>query len=412
MFRSGAHFTILVLVIGLVLLREARQEPIRQLDESFADFLARNSRRTEEPAPITLIEINANSLKGHPWPWTPLDFALFFQAANNFQPEALATDELLRWDEKNGRPEAQSKLPQYKKILREHLLRARKVLLGAQLGFPDDPELIPVLEEVPLVRNVRGDVSGIPEFTTITSQAEEDFRLSSVTGFANLTENGHAHHSVPLLLRYRGQVVPSFVLQCLMIWEKLTPDDLQIEGGTAIRVADRFEIPIDSRGEMRIDFGVPRHRCGFDDLVLASAQADAHTPTNVPLDDLNGKLLLLARTDPAAQTLRFAAGRLGSAGELFAAAIATLQNRSFLHRAPVWTEFAMIALAMVAGWFAPRWSRSRVFVAAAVSVVIYVMFAMTIFSSSLTWLPIALPAGLVLFIAIYRLVSPAAVREN
>ncbi len=115
MFRTGAHFTILVLVIGLVLLREARQEPMRQFDESFADFLARNSHRTEDPAPVTLIEVNANSLKDHPWPWTPLDFALFFQAANNFQPEVLATDEILRWDERETKIDTRTKLPQYKK---------------------------------------------------------------------------------------------------------------------------------------------------------------------------------------------------------------------------------------------------------------------------------------------------------
>ncbi len=219
-------------------------------------------------------------------------------------------------------------------------------------------------------------------------------------------------HSVPLLLRYRGQVVPSFVLQSLMLWEKLTPDDLQIEAGRAIRVAGRFEIPIDARGEMRVDFGVPRSRIGLDELVLASAQADANTPTNISLDVINGKLLLLSRTDPEAQTLRLAAGRRGSPGELLAAAIATLQNRSFLHRAPVWAEFVMIALAMVAGGFAPRWSRLAVCGGAMVFVVIYVMFALTFFGARLTWLPIVLPAGLALFVAVYRLVSPAVVRES
>ncbi len=410
MFRSGAHFAILVLVIGLVLMREARQEPVRQIDEAFADFLSRNSHRSEEPVPLTLVEINEASMKGHPWPWTPLDFALFFQAANNFEPDALATDEVLRWDDRAGRADLQNKLPQYKTILREHLLRARRVLLGAQLGFPADPEIIPPLEEVPLVRNVRGDLSAVPEFTTIKAQAEEEFRLSSTTGFTNLIDKTRALHSVPLLLRYRGQVVPSFVLQALMIWEKLTPDDLQIVGGEHIRVADRFDIPIDARGEMRVDFGVPRGRCGFDELVLASAQADAKTPTNIPLETINGRFLLLARTDAESRNLHFAAGRHGSVGELFAAAIATLQSRSFLHRAPAWMEFATIALAMLGGWFAPRWSRSRVFAACAVGVIIYVMVAMSVFSASLTWMPLMLPAGLALFIATYRMVSPSAPR--
>src|SRR3954454_16713849 len=100
MFRAGAHFMFLVLVLGLLLLREAQLPPLRGLDESFADFLARNSLHPKGNTTLTIVEINQASLKNHPLPWTPLDYALFFQAANGFQPAALATDTLLQWDEK------------------------------------------------------------------------------------------------------------------------------------------------------------------------------------------------------------------------------------------------------------------------------------------------------------------------
>lgn len=403
MFRTGTHFSLLVLVIGLVLMRESRQDPLRQFDESYADFAARNSHRTESPAPLTLIEIGETSLKDHPWPWTPLDFALFFQAANNFKPEALATDEVLRWDDPQNE---QTKLPQYKKILREHILRSPKVLLGARFGFPDDPQVIPPLEEVPLLSRINGDVSAIPEFTAVAAQAEEDFRLANVAGFTNLPGGNQQHHSVPLLLRYRGQIVPSFALQAVMIWEKVTADEVTVEAGREIVIGSQLRIPVDERGEMRVDFGVPRARCTFDDLVLASAQVDAHMPTAISPDLLNGKMLLLGRNDADARTLQLAAGRKGSAGELFSAAIATIQNRSFLRRAPVSVEFAIVALAVVISFFAPRWHPRTVILAAPVALVVYTMFTLAIFGTTLIWLPIVLPAGLAIFIALNRLVLP------
>ena len=80
MFQSGAQFMILAALVGLLLMRESRQTPIDGLDENFADFLAINSRRTEEAAPVTLVGIDESALKERPWPWTPLEFALFFQA--------------------------------------------------------------------------------------------------------------------------------------------------------------------------------------------------------------------------------------------------------------------------------------------------------------------------------------------
>ena len=96
MFRLGAHSAILMFLAGLFLLRESRLPPLSDLDEAFADFLSRNSHRGDEvPARMTFVEITDETLKEHPWPWSPLDLALFFQSGNNFNAELLATDEML-----------------------------------------------------------------------------------------------------------------------------------------------------------------------------------------------------------------------------------------------------------------------------------------------------------------------------
>jgi hypothetical protein len=404
MFRTGAQSAILMLLAGLFLMRESRLPLLGELDETFADFLSRNSRRTEEPAPVTLIEINEESLQQHPWPWTPLDLALFFQAANSFTPALLATDEILTWSEQ-GAEENSPKLPQYKKILRDHILRAPKVLLGAQLGFPEDPQVIPPLQEVPVIRNLSGDLNAIPEFTAIEKQPEEGFRLSSVLGFVNLPHTNVPLHSVPLLLRYRGQVVPAFALQAFLLWEKLTPDDLAVDVGRQIVVGGQFTIPIDSRGRMRVDFGVPRPRCGFDDLVLASAQIDAQLAPAVPSEIFRGKLLLLARTDQRAAELPLAAGRRGSSGELFSAAIATMQSRAFIRRVSILFDCALLAVALIGVLVAPRFSLRLTIVGSLLALAAYILVAIALFGHTLVWLPIVLPAGCVVLLFLLRATS-------
>ncbi len=406
MFQSGAQFMILVALVGLVLMRESRQPPIDGLDESFADFLAINSRRTEEPAPVTLVGIDESSLKERPWPWTPLEYALFFQAAEVFKPAAAATSELLHWDPKQMTPEAARKLPQYQKILREHVLQSSKVLLGAQLGYPEDETMPPPVQETPLIRNVTGDLSGIPEFTAIETQADEDFRLSSTTGFANLPRAARYTRTVPLILRYHGQVVPGFVLQAILMWEKLTTDDVAVEPGVRITLADRLQIPIDREGRMRIDFGVHRRRCSFEELVLSSDQSENARATLVPGDWLTDKFLLLARTDSAAKNVNFAPGRNGSPGELFAAAIGTIQKGSFIKRAPIWFEYGIVAIMVLVARACRRWRKFSTFLVMLLATVAYVMLAITFFGQTLIWVPIVVPAGLAIFITIFRLATP------
>ena len=406
MFRTGAQLFILTLLVGLFLMREAGRDPALRLDESFADFLAMNAQRQEPPARVTLVRIDDSNLKGHPWPWSPLDFALFFQSANGFQPEVLATDELFAWDRSQLAPEAVSKFNQYEQILREQVLKGRRVLLGAQLGFPEDPDKLPPLEPTPVIRQVTGDLGLVPEFTAIELQASEDFRLSTTAGFTNLPGKDNWHRSVPLVLRYRGQLVPTFVLQAALLSEKATLEEVAVKLGEQITVGDRLSIPIDASGQMRVDFGADRDQCGLDDLVLAAEQRDAGSMPRLPADIFGGRLLLLSRTDSEAAQLHLARGRPGSRGELFAAAVATIQARSFIHRAPWWSDLVIIGFfALLALWI-PRWSKGLTVFLGLVAVPSYILMALALFGSKLMWISGLIPAGLILFLILYRLATP------
>ncbi len=408
MFRTGAQFMFLVLLAGLALMHGSRQEPLAAWDNAFADFLAMHSRRGAAPAPVTLVAIDDSTLAFKPWPWTPMDFAVFFQATLPLKPEVFACDEVLDWSRFGLPDEEQRRLPGYEKVLRDKILSAPKVLLGSELGFPEDPTVIPPLQEVPSLRNVKGAAGGIPEFSLIERQPTENFRLSSTVGFINLPVVYERHNAVPLVLRYRGQVVPAFVLQAVMLWLQLTPDDVTVELGSHILLGKTLRIPIDTAGRLRVDFGAPRGQFSYGELILASQQAENGSQPLVPLDRLKGGIVLLARTDTPARTVPLAAGRKGSPGELFAAAIATIQNQSFIRRAPLWAEGVVIAVFMLLSYRVPRLKKWCAPLIGSVALVVYAMAAMAVFSRWLVCLPATIPLGAVLVFVLLRVVTPDA----
>ncbi len=409
MHRSAAQYSILVLLLGIFLMREAATPPTSFVDSVFVDWVAANTARKIAPAPLTLIEINDSSTeKKHSWPWSPLDFGLFLQAVLPFNPGVIAIEQVLDWrlDPKLS-IDARQKQQQYEKILHDFILRSPKMLLGAQLGYPEDPDVIPPLQEAPQLRKITGDVSQILEFTAVEHQAREDYRLSSTIGFTNLPPLEGIVRTVPMLFRYRGEIVPSFVLQAVMLWHKLTPDDIVVKLGSHITLGDKVSIPIDSRGAMRVDFKSPITRYGFDELLLAVEQAQ-HGQTSVfSTDLLKDRLVLLARTDSKSRTLDLPTGRAGSPGELFTAAIATVQGKNFIRRASPAFDVLVIAAMMAAAYFSGKVTRRRACFIFLLSIVLYFFVSLTIFSRYRIWLPSLLPLGLWVFVFLMRLVTPS-----
>jgi CHASE2 domain-containing sensor protein len=399
---------IILLLAGIALHMQSRQEPLASWDNAFADFLAMNSRRhSARPAPVLLVEIDNSNLADKPWPWSPLDFTLFFRAALPEQPDVLAIDEVLDWNRFALPEDRQRTVPQYSAVLRDFILRSPRVLLGAELGYPQDPEVIPPLEQVPLIRNVKGSLHEIPEFTAVEEQPSESFRLSSTIGFTNLSANHRRFNSVPMVFNYRGQITPSFTLQAVMLWAKLTPDDITVETGSHIALGEKIRIPIDSAGRMRVDFGSPRpDPFSLQDLNLAYEKTQAGREPNVPLEEIKNRVVLLSRTDDASKTLSFATGRTGSPGQLFAAAIATIQNKSFIRPCPLWANGAVLAAFTILSAFVPRRKKLGTIVLGIIALTVYGMIAMAVFNRWLVYLPFVLPVGMVVVFTLIRLSTP------
>ena len=104
----------------------------------------------------------------------------------------------------------------------------------------------------------------------------------------------------PLVLRYRGQVVPSLVLQTILLWEKITPDEVEVVLGSHITVGEAVSIPIDSAGRMVVNLKAAFNRAAFDDFVLTRQQLDSGAEPQMSPGLFKNKALFLARTDAGA----------------------------------------------------------------------------------------------------------------
>jgi hypothetical protein len=406
MFRTGPQLMFLTLIVGVLLVRESDRKPLNAANERFIDFLAENARRSEKAAPVTLIGLDEASLRERPLPWSPGDYALFFNAANNFHPQLVATDEILDWKLESLSPETSQTFAQYSQMLRENIRKSPRTVLGAELSFPDDADRIPPLESIAGLRNVKGDVSFIPEFRVIESQASEELRLASVQGFTTWPAARSSTRTAPLLLRYCGQIVPSLVLQTAMLWEEVTPDDVEVEVGDHIRLGGRVTIPIDAAGRMRVNITLPIGRCSVDDLLVKAEQKDAKTRTASRADVFSSRALFLSRTDSNAHLIPVAFDRARPRGELAALALGTIQNRLFIRSVPWWTNLAIIALFTLAAGFVPGLKRGHVFILGSVAILASLVSALALIGATLIAFPAIIPVGLTLFLVIARFLTP------
>jgi hypothetical protein len=410
--RSLPRLVFTVLVVGMLLLKQAQAPPLSGVEEDFINWLAANSNGQHNRAPVTLVEINDNCMLNYSWPWSPLNYALFLNAALQFQAPAVAIEPVLAWDEKSLASEQLLQLPQFEKILHDAILRTPKLELGAELGFPEDPDVLPPMQALPVLRNVTGSMEAVPEYTVIEAEPGEDIRLTTALGFCNVPPSERTARHAPLVFRYRGNLVASFVLRAMMLWYGVTPEEIDVRLGSYIRLGEKLTIPVNQAGAMLVDWKQPYDRVGFDDLVLAEDQLEGKHATVVDPALLKDRLLLLARTDAQSQTILLGTGRLGSSGELFAEALATAETNAFAR--PAGRGGSVLVLLLGLGLALVLQMRSRLLTPPAIFgfAAAYLMFCLAVFESTRVALPLTPMVGLTAFVGMFRLLAPGEGRKK
>jgi hypothetical protein len=345
---------------------------------------------------VTLVEIGdaefSAELSGSPrrtWPWSPLDHALFFEAAATLRPKVTAVIHPLDWPRPPRADAAEKAMhDQASEFLANALRRAELPLLGATLGFADDPGAAPPPVPSPPLTRVAGDRGAIPEFSAAALPAEA-FRFAALVAGTNLPATRPLDR-VPLLYRFRGDVIPSFALACAMLSRGLTPDDVSVTLGSHVTLGKGAAVPVDASGALRLDPRIPFARIGYDDLLVA-AQPGAR-PSAAAGSIANG-IAILGRTDRAAATATLASGRRVAPAEAWALAVASLERGRFARPAPPWVAWALVGLSVAACPWIARLRKSGALFVATLAFLAYLLDALALFAIHSIALPLVAPAG-------------------
>ncbi len=409
MFRRLAPvYSILIILAGLTLIREAAVGPFARWERMWQEWLQQRVTPAAIPGPVTLVEINDDTLQKHPWPWGPDDFSLFFHAGAPFEPAILIVESPL--DFERGVFSGRERQPMFEKMLLDHIHRTPKLVLGGRLGWSQDAQTMPEVQPTPSIRRTKGDLSVIQEFTTVDAWAREDFRLQSPPGWVNLPEADPPAARCPLVLRYRGQVVPTLVLQTLMLWEKITPDEVEIVLGSHISIGEAIRIPIDAAGQMAVNLRAPYNRAAFDDFVLTRQQLDAGAEPQLSPAFFKGKALLLARTDAATPSLPIQGGKRIPSGEMFAAALATVNAKAWVNRIPNWFDWSVIGFLAITSMWLQKWKWWTALIFCIAFLGAYFGAAIWCVNAKLTVLPGILAGGLIALLLLLRFALPKKLR--
>jgi len=384
----------LMLVIFLSCLFFLREPRLQQYDEGFLRWLVKNSQPNVAKVPLTVVEIGRDLTPQKKEPGRkkgggatlPLEFALFLQATLEFAPTVIALEPILNWGERDKEQE---------QIFLDQAMRVPKLVVGAELTATPDLEA-PVVEIAGFTQ-VTGQRGGLAEFSGISRQPDEDLRLISTLGFVNLPQEVSDEIYVPLLFQYRGEVIPSFALQATLLWMRLTPAEVKIDIGSYIFLPQGRKIPIRADGTLLINPGAAeqaRH-ITLNELLLGAQQHEKKTATTAHLEDIRDQIVL-ART-PNDQRLR---------PDIFAAAIATIQANSFMHRVSWIFDCVFILVLATFSGIARRFSRIDLVLIAIALTAAYCLIAIGILSRWFIWLPGVLPLGAIWLLALFCLFAP------
>jgi hypothetical protein len=390
MERPSLWLMLVILLACLFFLREPR---LQRFDDTFLRWTLKNSPPTHVTVPLTIVDIGSDELlpekrtaAGKNSSISPVEFALFLQSALEFGPTVIGFEPILQWNGQNKDQE---------QIFLDQAMRVPKLLLGTELTATPDIEA-PVVEisGFPHVSGRRGD---LPDFSGISRQPNEDLRLISTPGYVNLPKEVADEIHIPLLFQYRGEVIPSFSLEAILLWMRVTPAEVKIDLGSYIYLPHGKKIPIQSDGTLLVNPRIARgaRHLKLNELLLAAQQYENKAPAAKPFEDIRDQIVL-------ARTPRDQPEMLGA----FATAIATIQANAYVHRVHwLFNFFFIIAVAAVSG-IARRFSRIDLVLVAIAVTAAYCLIAIVVISLWFVSLPAVLPLGTIWLLSLLCLFAP------
>lgn len=402
MRRPTPLLFLVVILAGVLMLREPR---LAQIDDSFQSWFLAHAESELPVAAVTLIEISRKDFRSLPLlppkgekvqrtapaanltrTISPLEYALFLQAAMEFQPAVIGLEPVVVWRARDKDQE---------QVFLDQAMRVPKLLVGMKLG-ESGPRDIPT-DDILSFSEVTGARGSLAEYPGVSHRPDDDIRLISTPGFVNLPNDRSDSIRTPMLFEYHGEIVPSFPLQAILLWLRTTPADVKVELGRQILLPNGWKIPLLPDGTTMVNPVAAQsvRHLTLNQLLLAAQEREAHRKPTLNLDYLRDQIILLRVADDPLQP---------PTG--FATAIATIQDNAYIRRVPPIYGWVIVIGAAVLSWFLWRISRAN-FVLFAIAVTAgYSLAALNFLSAYRLWLPMFLPLVLLWFLVIVRLATP------
>ncbi len=404
MRRPSPWLILVVILLGAFILRDPR---LRQMEDVFLGWFLQQSETAFPPAPLTVVEIGRDDFRRmtppaglQPLPkgeaplrsLSALEYALFLQAVLDFQPTVIALEPIVVWRERDKVQE---------QVFIDQAMRVPKLLIGMKLGEkgPHDP----APDDLITFPNVSGQRGELAQFSGVSRQPADDIRLISTPGFINLPSARSDRVRVPMLFEYRGEIVPSFPLQAIMLWLRVTPAEVKIELGSRIGLPNGWEIPIHPDGTLTIN-PVARQsvrRLTLGQLLLAAQEHEKGRPPTVNLENLKDQIVILRLSGDPLQP-----------PDVFATAIATIQHQAYVRAAPPAVGWGIVLLAGVASSFLWWLSKPGFFLGVLAFGAGYALLVLSLLGRERIWLPTFLPLVLLLFLLVVRLIGRPAPKQE
>ena len=400
MRRPSPWLILVVILIGTLILREPR---LQKIEDVLFSWFMEHSEPILPPAQVTLVEIGREDFRRitpeealQPLPkgeaarrsLSPLEYALFLQAVLEFQPTVVAIEPLVIWRDRDKDQE---------QVFIDQAMRVPKLMVGIELGGKSPRDI--AVEDVLTFSKVTGSRGNLAQFSGVARQPDDDIRLISTPGFTNLPDERTDRVRVPMLFEYRGEIVPSFPLQAIMLWLHATPADVKIDLGSKIILPNGWIIPIHRDGTATIN-PVARQsvrRLTLNELLLAAQEHGSQRPPSINVDNLKDQIVLLRIADDPLQP-----------PNIFSTAIATIQNNVYVRPAHWAVAWLIILGAALLSCFLWMISKTNLFLVAIVFSAGYSLLSLGLLSKNHLWLPTLLPLALMWFLVVVRLSAGGA----
>jgi len=356
--RAGLGFTLLT-IASAAFLQLSNPLPLQTLRNTTFDQLQRFQPRTYQDAPVRIIDIDDESLKRlGQWPWPRTRLAKLLAALKQAEPKAIAFDILFAEADRTS-PQAMlnlwpvsqdlrrllAKLPDHDRIFAEEMAGSRVVI-----GFsPDDtssaePQPPPSKARFveiggspkPYLPPIQGFVAPLPPF----EEAAE-----GIGALTFIPDADGIIRKIPLLLNYRGTLVPSLAAETLRIAQQAKNFTITsgIENGAGIseiRIG-KITVPTTAQGEIWIHYTRPEARRLIPAWKILSG--------NIPAAELQGRILLIGASAQGLMDLRFSPhGDIIPGSEIHAQALEQMLSGNHLLR-PSWSNSLELLIFTLSG---------------------------------------------------------------